>query len=235
MPIRTSDSAPIRKEVLRDKIAAVLRGWILDGTLKPGERVVELDVAAKLQVSRAPIREALWLLSRQGLVQISPHRGAAVTQLSAQDIRDIFEIREALETLAARRIRASKPPEAPLRLEACLRAMEEAARARDMSRFSEADLLFHRELWDLAGNPHLGDVLGELSTRFFAYELIRDLPRAGAFPFERMIAEHRTMVRLALEGTDREIETGYRKAFRAFLDDVLLRFGEASAPPPNLD
>ena len=229
MSIRTSDAAPIRKEVLRDKIAAVLRSWILDGTLKPGERVIELEVAAKLQVSRAPIREALWLLSRQGLVQISPHRGAAVTQLSAQDIRDIFEIREALETLAAKRIRASRPSDAPSRLAAALLAMEDAARARDMSRFSEADLAFHRTLWDLAANPHLGEVLGELSTRFFAYELIRDLPHAGAFPFERMLREHRAMVRLALEGSDRDIEAGYRRAFRLFLDDVLLRFGETPA------
>jgi DNA-binding GntR family transcriptional regulator len=229
MPIRTSDAAPIRKEVLRDKIAAVIRGWILDGTLKPGERVVELEVAAKLKVSRAPIREALWLLSRQGLVQISAHRGATVTQLSAQDIRDIFEIREALETLAAKRIRASDAPDRAARLQEALGDMEQAARTKDMSRFSEADLRFHRTLWDLAGNRHLGDVLGELSTRFFGYELIRDLPKAGAFPFEAMLAEHRAMVRLALEGTDRDIDAGYRKAFRTFLDDVLLRFGELPA------
>lgn len=230
MSIRTSDAAPIRKEVLRDKIAAVLRGWILDGTLQPGERVVELEVAAKLQVSRAPIREALWLLSGQGLVQISPHRGATVTRLSAQDIRDIFEIREALETLAAKRIRASRAPGRAGRLQEALRLMENAGRDKDMSRFSEADLRFHRELWDLAGNPHLGAVLGELSTRFFAYELIRDLPKAGDFPFARMLDEHQAMVRLALEGSDREIEAGYRRAFRTFLDDVLLRFGEAPSP-----
>ena len=231
MPIRSSEAAPIRKEVLRDKIAAVLRGWILDGSLKPGERVVELDVAAKLQVSRAPIREALWLLSRQGLVQISAHRGATVTQLSAQDIRDIFEIREALETLAAKRIRGAVDLHRAGRLQEALRAMEAAARDKDMSRFSEADLRFHQTLWDLAGNPHLGDVLGELSTRFFGYELIRDLPKAGAFPFDPMLAEHRAMVRLALEGSDREIEAGYRKAFRVFLDDVLLRFGESTPNP----
>ena len=227
MSIKTSEAAPIRKEVLRDKIAAVIRGWILDGTLKPGERVVELEVAAKLKVSRAPIREALWLLARHGLVQISAHRGATVTQLSADDIREIFEIREALETLAAKRIRASADPDRAARLQEALGAMEAAARDQDMSRFSEADLRFHKALWDLAGNRHLGDVLGELSTRFFGYELIRDLPKATAFPFERMLVEHRAMVRLALEGSEREIEAGYRKAFKAFLDDVLLRFGEA--------
>lgn len=233
MPIRGQATAPIRKEVLRDKIAAVLRGWILDGTLKPGERVVELEVAAQLKVSRAPIREALWLLSRQGLVQISAHRGARVTRLSAEDIRDIFEIREALETLAAKRIRASSGPARGERLRAALAAMDDAGRAKDMHRFSEADLRFHQTLWELAGNRHLGDVLGELSTRFFGYELIRDLPHARAFPFERMLAEHRAMLRLALEGSEAEIEAGYRKAFRVFLDDVLLRFGETPGPNPG--
>ena len=224
MPIKGSEAAPIRKEVLRDKIAAVIRGWILDGTLKPGERVIELEVAAKLKVSRAPIREALWLLAKNGLVQISAHRGATVTQLSADDIRDIFEIREALETLAAKRIRASAAPDRGARLKDALRAMEDAAKTRDMSRFSEADLSFHQTLWSLAGNRHLGDVLGELSTRFFGYELIRDLPKSAAFPFERMLVEHRAMVRLALEGSERDIEAGYRKAFKIFLDDVLQRF-----------
>jgi len=91
----------IRKEVLRDKICDVLKGWILDGTLQPGERIVELTLSRKLDVSRAPLREALWLLARQGLVHIRAHHGATVTQLSEQDIREIFEIRETLETRAA--------------------------------------------------------------------------------------------------------------------------------------
>src|SRR5258708_39839428 len=96
----------IQKEVLRDKICDVLKGWILDGTLKPGERIVELTLGRKLEVSRAPLREALRLLSRQGLVQIRAHHGATVTQLSEQDIREIFDIREALETRAALKIHA---------------------------------------------------------------------------------------------------------------------------------
>src|SRR6516162_10701169 len=96
----------IEKEVLRDKIGDVLRGWILDGKLQPGERIVELTLARELNVSRAPLREALWLLARQGLVEIRAHHGAFVTQLSEQDIREIFEIRETLETRAALRIHA---------------------------------------------------------------------------------------------------------------------------------
>jgi DNA-binding GntR family transcriptional regulator len=170
MPLPGGPAAHIRKETLRDKIAARLREWILDGTLRPGERVVEIDVAARLDVSRAPLREALGVLEGQGLVRISPHRGATVTRLSEADIREIFEIREALETLAAKRVRASKAPDRAERLEGALDALREAAAAKDMRRFSEADLRFHRELWTLAGNAHLAEVLDELSTRFFGYE-----------------------------------------------------------------
>lgn len=219
----------IQKEVLRDKICDVLKGWILDGTLQPGERIVELTLSRKLDVSRAPLREALWLLAHQGLVQIRAHHGATVTQLSEQDIREIFEIRETLETRAALRIRARLDPHVASVLKEALAELEDACRARDIRRFSAADLRFHRTLWELGGNRHLQDILHDLSTRFFGYELIRDLPHATKFRFDRMAEEHRKMVKLILEGTDREIEAGFRKAFAGFLEYVLARFSET--PP----
>lgn len=216
----------IQKEVLRDKICDVLKGWILDGTLQPGERIVELTLARKLEVSRAPLREALWLLARQGLVHIRAHHGAYVTQLSEQDIREIFEIREALEIRAALKIRSRLDASVKTALQHALAELEEACKARDIRRFSAADLKFHKTLWELAGNRHLQDILHDLSTRFFGYELIRDLPHSEKFRFDIMAEEHRTMVRLILEGSEREIEAGFRKTFAGFLDYVLVRFSE---------
>jgi DNA-binding GntR family transcriptional regulator len=223
----------IEKEVLRDKIGDVLRGWILDGQLKPGERIVELTLARKLNVSRAPLREALWQLSHQGLVQIRAHHGAFVTQLSEQDIREIFEIRELLETHAAKKIRASGNPEAKKALMAALADLEEACRRRDIRLFSAADLRFHRTLWELGGNRHLQEILNDVSTRFFGYELIRDLPHSDRFRFDGMADEHRKLARLVLEGSDREIEAGFRKAFAGFLEYVLARFGEKAPSRPG--
>jgi DNA-binding GntR family transcriptional regulator len=220
----------IEKEVLRDKIGDVLRGWILDGKLKPGERIVELTLARELNVSRAPLREALWQLSRQGLVHIRAHHGATVTQLSEQDIREIFEIRELLETHAARKIRAAGNADTKAALKRALADLEDACRQRDIRLFSAADLRFHRTLWELAGNRHLQDILNDVSTRFFGYELIRDLPHSEKFRFEVMAEEHRKMVKLILEGTDREIEAGFRKAFAGFLDYVLARFSDNPKP-----
>jgi DNA-binding GntR family transcriptional regulator len=216
----------IQKEVLRDKIGDVLKGWILDGTLQPGERIVELTLARRLDVSRAPLREALWLLARQGLVHIRAHHGAYVTQLSEQDIREIFEIREILETRAALKIHARRDVQVTAALKEALAQLESACRGRDIRRFSDADLRFHKTLWELAGNRHLQEILNDLSTRFFGYELIRDLPHAGKFRFDVMAEEHRKLVRLILEGSDREIEAGFKKVFAGFLDYVLARFSE---------
>ncbi|MBV8878854.1 MAG: GntR family transcriptional regulator [Planctomycetaceae bacterium] len=225
----------IEKEVLRDKIGDVLRGWILDGKLQPGERIVELTLARELNVSRAPLREALWQLTRQGLVEIRAHHGAYVTQLSEQDIREIFEIRELLETHAAKKIRASADAGAKAALQGALVDLEDACRKRDIRLFSAADLRFHSTLWKLAGNRHLQDILNDVSTRFFGYELIRDLPHSGKFRFDVMAEEHRKMVRLVLEGSDREIEAGFKKAFAGFLDYVLVRFGEKPPAPRTAD
>ena len=225
MPV---DAPAIRKEILRDKICQVLKGWILDGTLKPGDRIVEYVVARQLKVSRAPLREALWLLAQQGLVRLEAHHGAYVTRLSPDDIREIFEIRESLETLAARKICAALDPEKKKRLEAVLADLEAAARAKDMTRFSEADLRFHRVLWQLAENKHLEEVLGDLSARFFGYELIRDLPHSSAFRFDAMAAEHRKMVKAVLSGDVDAVDEVFRRVFRTFLDYVLARFEPSS-------
>jgi DNA-binding GntR family transcriptional regulator len=219
----------VQKEVLRDKIAKVIRGWILDGTYKPGDRIVEFVLARRLGVSATPLREALWLLSRQGLVEIHTHRGAVVTRLSDRDIREIFTVRVLLETHAAKLVRATLTPEKQERLEGALRDLEEAARARDMAGFSAADLAFHETLWDLAENRQIQEILRTIAARFFGYELMRDLPHGKQFRFEDMADEHRRLVNVILTGTDETIEAEFRRAFGVFHDYVLERFGDQTS------
>jgi DNA-binding GntR family transcriptional regulator len=222
------DGHLVRKEVQRDRIAKVLHGWILDGTLKPGDRIVEYALARRLRVSATPLREALWLLSRQGLVEIQTHRGAFVTRLSERDIREIFTVRELLEIHAAKTIRAILTPEKQRRLEAAADRLDDAARDRDMASFSAADLAFHETLWLLSENRHLSDILRKISARFFSYELIRDLPHGKQFRFEAMADEHRALVDAIVTGTDEEIAASFRKAFAVWLAYVLERFGETA-------
>jgi DNA-binding GntR family transcriptional regulator len=218
----------IRKEVLREKIHGVLRRWILDGTLKPGERIVELSISRRLQVSRAPLREALWLLAHEGLVRIHPHKGAYVTRLSEEDIREIFEIRELLETRAALKAARRLDRAGEKRLKEAYLALKAAGDAKDITAFSAADLGFHRVLWSLSGSRHLEEVLGEISTRFFGFELIRDQPHRSRFRFDDMVQEHRRLMETVVEGNPSAIRAGFLKAFDAFLSYVLERFAPVS-------
>jgi DNA-binding GntR family transcriptional regulator len=223
---------PIQREILRDKIFDVLKTWILDGTLTPGERIVESTIARQLQVSRAPLREALWLLANVGLVQLKAHQGAFVARLSQQDIKEIFEVRQTLETHAAKKVRATLTPDSKIRLENAMTALENAARVRDVARCTNADMDFHRTICELSGNRHLTEILNDISTRFFAYELIRDLRNPGSYQFDEKVAEHRELLGLILNGTDRAIEAGFRELFARFLNHVLTRLQEEAGVAP---
>lgn len=216
----------IHKEVLRDKIYSVLLAWIFEGTLKPGEKIVESVLARRLNVSRVPVRESLWLLAQRGLVTLKPHQGAFVTKLSGRDIREIFELRAILETHAAKLARASLNPAGVANLQGALDHLADAARERSMPHFTAADIEFHKALWDLADNRHLTKILTDISTRFFGYELIRDVPQSPSFRFEAVVEQHRKMLQLILSGTPEEIEAGFKIVFNEFLEHVLTRFGE---------
>lgn len=229
----TSGEALIHKEVLRDKIFELLRGWILDGTLKPGEKIVESSLAKKLNVSRAPLREALWLLVQRGLVTLRAHHGAYVTKLSERDIREIFELRALLETYAAKKVRKSVTPEKLAGLEAAFERMAAGTKNRDIVEFTAADLEFHRALWALSGNRQLERLLLDLTSRFFGYELIRDLPHSPKFQFDATLEQHRTLLMLIREGSDQAIEAGFNEIFCDFLNYVLARFAEQEESGPG--
>ena len=76
--------------------------WLVDGTLQPGEALIETDLANRLEISRTPVREALHQLAQEGLVEMIPRRGAFVRRITLQDIEELFVIREAIEGIAAR-------------------------------------------------------------------------------------------------------------------------------------
>jgi DNA-binding GntR family transcriptional regulator len=119
-PARTLDSAPSESKLLRaepaarvslgEVVAERLRQAILDDELAPGEHLREDEISEMLQVSRGPVRAALLILQREGLVDLAPHRGATVARLSIEDVGEIYSLRTALETLAIRlAIRRGEP------------------------------------------------------------------------------------------------------------------------------
>lgn len=102
--IRLKELHPISNKTLASKTIEVLRNAILDGTFPHGVRIIEIDIASELNVSRATLREAIHALADQGLIVIRPREGTYVIDLSEEDIIEICEVRLALETLAARKL-----------------------------------------------------------------------------------------------------------------------------------
>ncbi len=137
---------------LRLNVLATLRSFILSGRLRPGDRLMENEIARQMGVSRAPVREALRQLEQEGLVESSPHRGTYVADLPDDEIAPIYQARALLEGYAIRSAVKNMGPDDIERFRKLLEEMHEAARERDLDRLAEKDLAFHGELMRLSGN-----------------------------------------------------------------------------------
>ena len=134
---------------LVDRVYRTLADAISDGSLAPGQRVTQEEIAQQLAVSRQPVLQALRLLKRDGFVQDAPGRGLQVTPLDAESIRHIYQVRGALDALAARLAAQRRFRLDPAILEQGRRAVQGA----DLQAMIDADLAFHAALYAAAGNP----------------------------------------------------------------------------------
>ena len=166
----TVSSAPLTQS-LPEQIAARLSERITTGVYAPGRRVMEQEVSAEFAVSRGPVREALRLLENDGLVTILPRRGAQVTRLSIAEVREIFDIRAALNGLRDRQI-AEGPGRGEL-LPALEQAVEKLARlatsAGDAEEYVETVFELNRLLNDSAPSGRLRAILSSLALQTLRY------------------------------------------------------------------
>ena len=173
------------RQALWEPIAAALRRAIILGELPPGLHLEEPSLAEKFGVSRIPVREALARLAHEGLVRIEPRRGAFVVGMTADEIHDVYELRQLIEVHAARRAAERLDSQDLPRLQRQVERMAEAVRQQRLDRVAEPDVRFHREIVVLAGSRRLlsawepigGIVATILSITDTTY---RDLPRSVA-------------------------------------------------------
>ena len=128
---------------LRDVVFNTLRRAILRGELKPGERLMEIQLANKLGVSRTPIREAIRKLELEGLVLMIPRRGAEVAEITEKNLRDVLEVRCALEELAVQLACDRMDEEGLSRLKDAAEKFLEVLDSDDITQIAQADVLFH--------------------------------------------------------------------------------------------
>ena len=144
----------ISRTVLREQVKDILLQRIVNGDLKPGERLVETRIASELGTSQTPVREALRDLELLRMVESEPFRGARVREFGDEELVEVYPVRAALEELAAKEATKRLAGDvAELELE--VEAMREAARIGDVSALVRHDIGFHRRMVEAAGNPVL--------------------------------------------------------------------------------
>ncbi|MGH3140117.1 MAG: GntR family transcriptional regulator [Gaiellales bacterium] len=140
---------------LAEDAADRIRDEILSGRLSRGERLVEARIAAELHVSRGPVREAFKLLRAEGLLQEEPRRGTYVVSLSPDDVRELYDLRAAVEARAAKLVAASCTERGLNELRSRFDVLAAAASTGDVQAVSRADLEFHEAVARLSGNSRL--------------------------------------------------------------------------------
>jgi DNA-binding GntR family transcriptional regulator len=143
---------------LRDVVCDAIRLQIINGDHAPGARLVEDRLAEELGVSRNPVREALRVLQAEGFVEMIPRRGAVVSMLSVRQVEEIFEVRSALDGLAARLASRKCGPEQQAALNGILKETRAAVRSSEGTKLSVLNTTFHGLVVDIADNSCLRDL-----------------------------------------------------------------------------
>lgn len=188
-----NNDTKIRIRILRDEIIEALQRAIILGERRPGEALIERELAEKFGVSSIPIREALQELENRGLVTKRPNYSCCVIELSQEELNQMFELRALLEpqviAWAAERMSASEAAT----LQPLLAELRLAAARNDFAQFFFHDLRLHRRIWELSRNRVAAQALERTVLPLFAFGLMRN-HRAEALDLNREVTKHEQMV-----------------------------------------
>ncbi len=189
---------------LRDVVFNTLRQAILRGELKPGERLMEIQLANKLGVSRTPIREAIRKLELEGLVLMIPRKGAEVAEITEKSLRDVLEVRRALEELAVELVCEKITEEQIQDLKDAAEEFKESLESGDITRIAEADVKFHDVIYMATDNQKLIQLLNNLREQMYRYR-VEYLKRSDFH--QQLIDEHEEIIETIENGQkDRAVQ-----------------------------
>ncbi|MCR4990078.1 MAG: GntR family transcriptional regulator [Lachnospiraceae bacterium] len=197
---------------LRDVVFNTLRRAILTGQLKPGERLMEVHLANKLGVSRTPIREAIRKLELEGLVVMVPRKGAEVAKISEKSLKDVLEVRRALDELIAELACSRISSEQLKELKEAAEAFERATKTEDTASIARADVAFHDIIMESTGNSRLKQLVNNLAEQMYRYRFVylKDETKHG------MLVKEHSMIYDAIKKKDKEAAA---KAAREHIDN----------------
>ncbi|MEN6349091.1 MAG: GntR family transcriptional regulator [Syntrophomonas sp.] len=196
LPVNLDSYKPLRELVLE-----AIREAIKEGVLKPRERLMEIQLAEELGVSRTPIREALRKLELEGFIVMVPRKGAYVADISFKDIADVFEIRIALEGLAAGLAAERITDEEMEEMERLVVEKAEAIALQDFDRLIEVDTKFHEAIYMASRNQRLFTIINNLREQIQRYRAT-SLSVPGRM--QQSLEEHRDIVE-AIQSRDSQV------------------------------
>lgn len=161
IPQRQAENYP---KTAKERVYSVMREWIVDGTLKPNEKIYDKEIADYFSVSRTPVREAFQMLAEQRLIVISPGKESRVAPVDSIAVRESYEILAALEALAVQFALRRCSPSALEGLKENTEILKRSISSGDARGAKETDRLFHEAILTLAGNDFLSRFCDTLET-----------------------------------------------------------------------
>jgi DNA-binding GntR family transcriptional regulator len=212
--------AHIERLSLKDQAADLLREMIVSGKIASGSKVTERDVAEWLKISRMPARDALMQLEREGLIVTKPG-GRYVIELGEQDIRQLYQLRTALEKLAIELAIGNSSLVNQKALEAKLAEMRHAINVGDTAAYTASDLELHELLWQQAGNPYLLDMLNSMIGPIFMLiasqaRMIEDWQKSLLLHEQLLETIRNKDIRAALQSIEAHLDHSLTLALSAF-------------------
>ncbi|WP_436889892.1 GntR family transcriptional regulator [Nocardiopsis dassonvillei] len=182
-------------------LSAQVYDWLYEAIvsvrLEPARRLSENELAAELGVSRTPVRDALYRLAEEGLVDVFPQRGTFVARIDRQGVADAQFVREALERAAFREAVGGSGPRDLEAMRENLRSQERARDRGDIEGFFDLDQRFHQLFFDAAGHPGAGRVARRARPQM---DRVRRLALPDTTGFDTLLEEHRALVEAVAEG-----------------------------------
>ena len=221
--------AEIAPESLRDKVIASLKDAFFAGQLKPGDAIVERQLAQQMKIGSPAVREALITLQQQGFVQRVANTGTYVNNFTMDEVRQLYQLRIEFELLALKWAKYRVKESDFTILEELVESMTTAAIQGKRREFFENDLKFHQYCWKLSGNKYLERSLENLIPPLFAFVL-----NASDHTVQESVARQHTQLIVALKSaSDPEFTTIVRETLSAFALEGVSSITEGGAQRPR--
>ena len=204
---------------ISEEIAEQLRDEIISGVYKPRERLTEIELSKKYNVSRTPIREAIKHLEAGGLIKVEPYHGAVIAELDVGEIRDIYEVRGVLEGAAALLAIPHITEDVFTKLDESIEKMELYAKEKKNILYAQENETFHRLIYSCCRNKVLVGVIEDLLERT---ALFRRLSFRSASYIKRAIADHKNLLKALRSGDAAKVQKLSNDHIRLYLSREIM-------------